>query len=148
MGITGLNFGLAKLEMKFAEIEGTVKAEIAAIGSSVQRDASINASGIGFFDDRGSWVELNGKIQGGAFDDGKGYKIWVNSGAMGAYIEFGTGEYASQTVGGYEQNWRDLAYTFYVNGKGKLPARPYMYPAFVKNTTGLRDRLINKLRRI
>jgi hypothetical protein len=146
MGIKGLDTALAALEKKFNAYERAVYKVIEETGVGIKTDAASNAAGIGFFDNNGNWVQLNGDVKGNVFDSGKGYRIWVDAGKIGAYIEFGTGEYAKWTIGLYDQEWRDMAYEFYVNGKGKLPARPYMYPAYIKNTTGLRDRLIRYLK--
>lgn len=145
--IKRVNYAKALLANKFAMIEGIVKATVSDVGSAVRQDAANIASGICFFDSSGNWIELPGKIQGGTFEAGNGYRIWIDAGEMPAYIEFGTGEYAAETLGPYPEDWKALAYDFYVNGKGKLPARPYMYPAYVKNTTGLRDQLISRIRR-
>lgn len=143
--ITGLDKCLSMLTTKFVRIENAIQDEIIRTGEAIKNDANTLASGIGFFDPNGNWVLLNGKVRGVTFDNGHGYRIWVDAGAMGAYIEFGTGEYAGYTVGAYDPEWRELAHTFYVNGKGRLPSRPYMHPAWVKNTTGLIDRLRKKI---
>ncbi|QIL41023.1 hypothetical protein G7074_18180 [Pedobacter sp. HDW13] len=145
--IDGLNKALEDLQERFLKIEMNVKKEIGTTGEKIKSDASVNASAIGFFDSYGNWVELSGKVKGNAFEAGNGYRIWVNAGEMAAYIEFGTGEYAKNEVGARPQNWRDLAYEFYVNGKGELPARPYIYPSWVQNTTGLLDRLRTAIKR-
>lgn len=144
--ITGLDDAIRRLTTQFVRIENAITDEIIKTGHDIQSDAAAMAAGIGFFDPSGNWVVLSGKVNGVSFNAGNGYKIWVDAGSMGAYIEFGTGEYAGYTVGGYDPEWRDLAYTFYVNGKGKLPSRPYMHPAFIKNTTGLIDRLRQKIK--
>lgn len=146
MAITGLDKAISMLTTKFVRIQNAVQDEIIRTGEAIKSDAASNAASIGFFDSNGNFVELNGKIQGTTFNSGNGYRIWVDAGAMGAYIEFGTGEYAAATVGNYDQEWRKLAYSFYVNGQGRLPARPYLYPAFIKNTTGLIDRLRTKIK--
>lgn len=147
MGITGTRQAISKLTTKFVRIENAILSEVEETGLAIQRDAANLASAIGFFDNNGNWVELNGKVRGGASDQGNGYKIWVDAGRMGAYIEFGTGEYATSTLAAYNAEWRALAYEFYVNGKGRLPARPYMYPSWVKNTTGFVDRLRSRMKR-
>lgn len=61
-----------------------------------------------------------------------------------AYIEFGTGPYAAKYVSILPKQWQELAMTFYVNGKGRLPAHPFLYPAF--NTA--KDELIKNLNKI
>lgn len=55
------------------------------------------------------------------------YNVNVNAVPIGAYVEFGTG--AKVDV---PDEWKDLAWQFYVNGKGYLPPTPYLYPAFRK----------------
>ena len=52
------------------------------------------------------------------------YKVSVNS-VMGAYAEFGTGAYISIPEG-----WEDIAWSYYVNGKGMIMPTPYFIPAF------------------
>lgn len=147
MPITGLDKAISRLRTKFVRIENAIQDEIIHTGEAIRRDAGQLASQVGFFDDYGNWVELNGKVKGQGQNDGTGYKIWVDAGKMGAYIEFGTGEFAKNTLSAYNEEWRTIAYNFFVNGEGKLPARPYMYPAWVKNTTGLLDRLRQKMKK-
>ena len=55
------------------------------------------------------------------------YNVNVNAVPIGAYVEFGTG--AKVDV---PEEWKDLAWQFYVNGQGFLPPTPYLYPAFRK----------------
>ena len=55
------------------------------------------------------------------------YNVNVNAVPIGAYVEFGTG--AKVDV---PDEWKDLAWQFYVNGKGYLPPTPYLYPAYRK----------------
>ena len=53
------------------------------------------------------------------------YTINVNELPIGAYVEFGTGARVKVAP-----EWKDLAWQFYVNGKGYLPPSPYLYPAW------------------
>jgi HK97 gp10 family phage protein len=46
-----------------------------------------------------------------------------------AYVEFGTGPFASQYVPSLPQEWQDYAAKFYVNGQGHTPAQPFLFPA-------------------
>lgn len=59
---------------------------------------------------------------------------------IGAYVEFGTGSNVQIPEG-----LADYAMTFYVNGKGHLPARPFLFPAFFAEQERLLDVLKNKL---
>ena len=52
---------------------------------------------------------------------------------MAAYIEFGTGLSAAQILAPYPQWVKDIAYEYYVNGKGTLTGKPYLFNNFLKN---------------
>ena len=52
---------------------------------------------------------------------------------MAAYIEFGTGLSASQILAPYPKWVKDIAYEYYVNGKGTLIGKPYLFNNFLKN---------------
>ncbi len=52
---------------------------------------------------------------------------------MAAYIEFGTGLSATQILEPYPQWVKDIAYEYYVNGKGTLIGKPYLFNNFLKN---------------
>ena len=47
-----------------------------------------------------------------------------------AYVEFGTGLFAKRYVPGLPGSWQAMAWTFYINGKGRTPSYPYLYPAY------------------
>lgn len=49
-----------------------------------------------------------------------------------AYVEFGTGLFASQYLSGMPKEIKTYAFTFYVNGKGRMPAQPFLIPAYLK----------------
>lgn len=74
------------------------------------------------------------------------WSIAVNQVPMGAYIEFGTGVYVDIPPG-----WEDIAWQFYVNGRGRLLPHPYLYPAYSAAMThysqDLRDALDGIIRR-
>ena len=52
---------------------------------------------------------------------------------MAAYIEFGTGLSAAQILAPYPQWVKDIAYEYYVSGKGTLIGKPYLFNNFLKN---------------
>lgn len=60
-------------------------------------------------------------------------EVVASSGATpyAAYVEFGTGNFAATYVPTLPEYWQEMARTFYVSGKGRTPAQPYMYPAAV-----------------
>lgn len=74
------------------------------------------------------------------------YTVNVNELPIGAYVEFGTG--AKVQV---PDEWKDLAWQFYVNGQGYLPPTPFLYPAwkaggkqYEKDLKDLLERLTDK----
>ncbi|SMC45755.1 hypothetical protein [Pedobacter africanus] len=109
-----------------------VRSEIAAASFQIEFDAKQNASSI-----TNAPPEVVQLISRSVINNGLTAVINQNSLPMGAYIEFGTGGHVKVA-----DEWRDMAWQFYVNGKGRLRAHPYMYPAFVKG----RDMFIKSLR--
>lgn len=69
-------------------------------------------------------------------------KIQVNAGAIGAYVEFGTGASAAALVPTLPDEWQAMARTFFVNGKGKLHAKPYLYPNWARYTIDFKDKVL------
>ena len=59
---------------------------------------------------------------------------------IGAYIEFGTGQFVEIPPG-----LEEYAMTFYKNGKGRIAAHPFLFPAFDVEGEKLMDRLTNFL---
>lgn len=110
-----------------------VKDEIEGAAFEIEADAKINASSI-----PGAPPEIKQMISHQILDNGLTAIITQNAVPMGAYIEFGTGSFVKVAP-----EWKDLAWQFYVNGKGTLHAHPYMYPAFIKG----RQNFLNALKR-
>lgn len=52
--------------------------------------------------------------------------VSVNS-VMGAYAEFGTGAFVDVPEG-----WENVAWSYYINGKGTIMPTPFLIPAFNK----------------
>ena len=45
------------------------------------------------------------------------------------YVEFGTGLYAKEYLSDKPSDLKRYAMEFFVNGKGRMPARPFLFPA-------------------
>ncbi|SEA59087.1 hypothetical protein SAMN05192529_13124 [Arachidicoccus rhizosphaerae] len=58
-----------------------------------------------------------------------------------AYVEFGTGLFAKRYVPGLPGSWQQMAWNFYINGKGRTPSFPYLYPAYEEVTAHVMDTL-------
>ena len=71
------------------------------------------------------------------------YSVNVTGVPMAAYIEFGTGAFIQ-----IAPEWKDLAWSFYVNGKGMLHAKPYFYPAWRKVTPRYKKDLEKELEKL
>lgn len=56
-----------------------------------------------------------------------------------AYAEFGTGLYAKSYVPGLPESWQNMAWTFFVNGKGRTASYPFLYPAYQSVTAYVPD---------
>lgn len=67
------------------------------------------------------------------------YKVYQNS-VIGAYVEFGTGAYVDVPMG-----WNDVAWSYYVNGKGYMSAQPYFIPAVKDGEKYLQEQMKNAL---
>lgn len=124
---------LAKLGTRLIELgaegEKAVKAETAAVGFDIVADAKINASMI-----PNAPPELKQMISSEVVNNGFTVMVRQNFLPMGAYMEFGTGVYVKVAP-----EWKDYAWQFYVNGKGRLRATPYLYPAYTKHRKLLRQ---------
>lgn len=58
-----------------------------------------------------------------------------------AYVEFGTGIFAEKYLAGKPPEIQKYARQFFINGKGRLPAHPFLIPAFEKNIIELEKKL-------
>jgi hypothetical protein len=104
--------------------------EVEATATDVEVDAIRNAP-----------IGIAQKIQKVAENGGLTQRIEVNAGAIGAYLEFGTGSDAAALVPTLPEEWQQTAKQYYINGQGKLRNKAYLYPAWVRNTAGFVDRL-------
>ena len=64
---------------------------------------------------------------------------------LAAYHEFGTGDFASALLSSYPEDWKAMARQYYVNGKGRLPARPSLKTAFDRNTVNIAEKVAEKI---
>lgn len=56
------------------------------------------------------------------------YTLYSNN-PYSAYFEFGTGKYAATYVPNLDEEWQVLARQYFINGKGTIPDRPFLYPS-------------------
>jgi hypothetical protein len=102
-------------------------------------NASINLSFIGQ------------KINKKGFNDGLYWSVGLDVPATGeqweAWMEFGTGLSASQILSNpqYSQEVRTIARTYFRNGQGRIIGRPYLMPAFYRNSDNLVTDMVNEI---
>jgi HK97 gp10 family phage protein len=72
----------------------------------------------------GNFGTLRQSINANKISSGR-WKVSVNV-FYAAYVEFGTGTFVEVA-----SEWRDIAWAYYVNGKGYMRPQPYLYPAYV-----------------
>lgn len=58
------------------------------------------------------------------------------------YVEFGTGEYAASYVPTLPADVQAYARSFFVNGKGRMPAAPFMFPNVLRQIPILTERIV------
>lgn len=81
-------------------------------------------------------------IKGEAYKTPTGVEMSLRAGSdYAAYLEFGTGVFAASYVSGLSPDLQAYAMSFFVSGKGRLPARPHVVPAFQKAVKNLIDHL-------
>lgn len=71
--------------------------------------------------------------------------VVTTEGVESAYLEFGTGNYAKALLGPYPKDWVDMARTFFINGLGRTPASPYLFPAYQQNAGEAIIEIIDKI---
>jgi hypothetical protein len=122
MRVRGLRETLALLDQFGEQGRNRIKQITAVTGQEIATKASQNLSAYNDVDPNGTISQsINAKIENNGFKT----VVSVNQLPMGAYIEFGTGTYVEVA-----DEWKDIAWQFYVNGMGQLHPHPYFYPAY------------------
>lgn len=134
MRVRGLKETLARLHDFGEQGKNRIKQITAVNGQEIATKAAQNLSAYTDVDPNGS---IGQSINAKSEDNGYKTVISVNQLPMGAYIEFGTGTYVEVA-----DEWKDIAWQFYVNGKGQLHPHPFFYPAFNEG----RDRYLQDLK--
>ena len=125
MKLKGVNKLKVKLNKISKDSEKVVGDVVRVNANEIASEAARNAPKM--FKTQSGGFSTNGEINQSIFTDRVSnleYTVSVNS-VMGAYAEFGTGAYISVPKG-----WEDIAWSYYVNGKGIIMPTPYFIPAF------------------
>jgi hypothetical protein len=130
--------GMDEVMDKLKIDEQAISDELADFGFAVARDAANNLSLHGTTD-FGFLANSIDAVPGHLSVTVVAHKDYA------AYVEFGTGPYAATYLPSIEPEWRAIARQFFVNGKGRMPAQPYLHPAFAKNLIELEKKLTSIL---
>lgn len=149
MGITvkGLDKAIQDLKAKGKEAETIIKNRIEDTATRIELDAKSNAPSQ--YED--SILNISQRIDKIRLNKGFTFKVGIQSANdFDAYVEFGTGLSAKQILNrpDYTPEIRQLALTFFKNGEGRLIGKPYLFPAYFKNTRNLVELLKNDLEQL
>lgn len=122
MRLNGYRETLIKLHSLGEQGKKKIKEVTDAVGQEIATKATSNLAAYHDVDQNG---EIRQSINAKSEENGYKSVISVNKVPMAAYIEFGTGTYVKVA-----DEWKDIAWQFYVNGMGQLHPHPYLYPAF------------------
>lgn len=111
-------------------IKEVIGAEIEAFGYEVVNDAKRNTP-----------VDLGGLRNSISHDYLNSRTTITVAANYAAYVEFGTGTFAATYVPSLPPAIQAYAMTFFKTGKGRLPAKPFLFPAYFKNLPLLKERL-------
>lgn len=128
MEVKGANEFIARLKNIKKDSYKKVGAIVEATARQIELDAVQAAPKIYKYGTGGSHA-TNNEIVGNISSIKTGQleaEVIVNS-KMAAYAEFGTGAYVDVPKG-----WEDIAWSYYVNGRGVMLPQPYLYPAWRK----------------
>lgn len=150
--VKGLDKALADLDKKGDAIVEAVKDTLATTATDIEIQATTNSPKsyqIGNATINLSFIGQ--KINKTVYDNGLTWKIGLDVPTSGeqweAWMEFGTGLSAREILSNpeYSSEVRNIARTFYRNGKGRIVGEPYLMPAFYRNTANLVTDMVNEI---
>jgi hypothetical protein len=144
--IEGLDKVLADLKKFGDRAEKGIKREVNISVTSIERNAIQKAP----FEIVGIQTGIKQLINKRFEDNGFSGKVGVEGNdPFPAYVEFGTGTNFTDLVAEkpqlYTADVQEIAYNFFVNGLGTLPASPYLFPSFFEERTKFVDNLRKEL---
>ena len=151
--IKNLDKVLAELNRTKDAIVDAAKDTLEVAATNIEIDATKNAPTsyqIGDASINLSFIKQ--KINKKGSNKGLLWKVGLSVPATGdqweAWMEFGTGLSAEQILKNpnYTNEIRLQAQNFYRNGKGRIIGKPYLYPAFFKNTDNLVTDMVNEIK--
>jgi hypothetical protein len=145
--VKGLDAALRDLNKQEDVVIEAVKDILSSTATDIEIEAIRNAPA--------SWegqpLNIKQRIDKVAENNGLAWRIGVQSGdpvfEIEAWLEFGTGLSAREILSNpqYTQEVRDIARSFYRNGRGRIIGQPYLMPAFFRNTANLVQDIENEI---
>lgn len=147
--IKGLDKLVKKLNKFGDDGERAIVSEITTAATNIERNAIARAP----FEIKGIPTGIKGKIAKEITNRGLTAKVLVRGVSkqepFPAHVEYGTGINFTQLVASdpsnYDADVQKLAYEFFINGLGTLPATPYLWPSFFEERPKLLEELERKL---
>jgi hypothetical protein len=145
--VKGLDAALRDLNKQEDVVIEAVKDILSSTATDIEIEAIRNAPS--------SWegqpLNIKQRIDKVAENNGLAWRVGVQSGdpifEIEAWLEFGTGLSAREILSNpqYTQEVRDIARSFYRNGRGRIIGQPYLMPAFFRNTANLVQDIENEI---
>lgn len=152
VAVKGLDKALADLDKKAESIVDAVKDVLAKTATDIEIEATRNApSSYEIGDATINLSFIKQKIDKKSKNNGLFWNIGLNVPPNGeqweAWMEFGTGLSAREILSNpqYSEEVRTIAKTFYRNGKGRIIGKPYLMPAFYRNTDNLVTDMVDEI---
>jgi len=145
--VKGLNAALRDLDKQEDIVIDAVKDILSSTATDIEIEAIRNAPSTW----NGLSLNIKQRIDKVVENDGLNWRVGVQTGdsvfEIEAWLEFGTGLSAREILSNpqYTQEVRDIARTFYRNGQGRIIGRPYLMPAFFRNTANLVQEIENEI---
>ena len=143
-GLNGINSAFSNLEAKLiSQIQEVIENNIEDLKIDAIRDApaggdNISVQGgqvkLGDIKPTKGWTPISQAIGSKLSPDKLKGSVFVetNAGDVAAWVEFGTGQSAKSYLMTVSKEWREVAQKYYVNGRGTIIAKPYLYNNFLK----------------
>lgn len=120
ISVQGMNVLLRKIAKANGEVQAKVKRANQITSLNIERQAKRNAT---------KSVD-NGDLRRAIVPDHSGTEANVEVKIKYAqYVEFGTGAFAAEYLATKDKDLREYAMTFFETGKGRVTARPFLFPA-------------------
>lgn len=150
--VKGLDKAISDLDRKNQAIVDAVKDTLLSSATSIEIEATRNApSSYQIGDASINLSFIKQKIGKKSSNNGLLWQVGIDVPTTGeqweAWMEFGTGLSAEQILKNptYSEEVRTLAGTYFRNGKGRIIGKPYLMPAFYRNTANLVTDMVDEI---